>query len=256
GALAPEDGPVGLATAFAPRGPSGARNIARAGQAADRTGSIPPAGVGVGRRSASLGPAGAPAMLSIEDAHPPRTAFYDISARAVYLPSGEKLEAHSGLGPLMDQPHGMRIKMRGVTPPNVYRLRLRERLFHGVQAIRMLPEDEGTMFRRNGILAHSYMLGPSGQSNGCVSFKDYPRFLNAFLRGEVERLVVVAKLDRPPRFYNGREPLIARATRPERTAGRRLAYSGGDTPEDRSEAGGFSSWFSRLTSGKATPPDR
>jgi hypothetical protein len=38
------------------------------------------------------------------------------------------------------------------------------------------------------------MLGPNGQSNGCVSFKDYPKFLRAFLNGEVDRLVVVAHL--------------------------------------------------------------
>jgi hypothetical protein len=28
-----------------------------------------------------------------------------------------------------------------------------------------------------------------------VSFKDYPKFLNAFLRGEVDRMIVVARLD-------------------------------------------------------------
>ena len=36
------------------------------------------------------------------------------------------------------------------------------------------------------------MLGPSGASNGCVVFKDYNRFLQAYLRGDVRRLVVVA----------------------------------------------------------------
>jgi hypothetical protein len=117
-----------------------------------------------------------------------RTAIYDITARTVYLPSGERLEAHSGLGR----------RMRGATPPNTYKLRLRESLFHGVQAIRLIPEDERAMFGRDGILAHTYMLGRSGQSNGCVVFKDYPRFLRAFLRGEVDRMIVVARLDRPP----------------------------------------------------------
>ena len=43
------------------------------------------------------------------------------------------------------------------------------------------------------------MLGPNGQSNGCVSFKDYDKFLHAFLKGEVERLVVVMHLDGAPR---------------------------------------------------------
>jgi hypothetical protein len=42
------------------------------------------------------------------------------------------------------------------------------------------------------------MLGPNGESNGCVSFKDYPAFLNAYLRGEITRLVVVQRLDDPP----------------------------------------------------------
>ncbi len=31
-----------------------------------------------------------------------------------------------------------------------------------------------------------------GASNGCVVFRDYDRFLRAYLRGEVRRLVVVA----------------------------------------------------------------
>jgi hypothetical protein len=56
------------------------------------------------------------------------------------------------------------------------------------------------MFNRDGILAHSYMLGPNGQSNGCVSFKDYPKFLRAYLRGEIDRIVVVSRLARPPVF--------------------------------------------------------
>jgi hypothetical protein len=54
------------------------------------------------------------------------------------------------------------------------------------------------MFGRDGILAHTYMLGPSGQSFGCVSFRNYPEFLNAFLRGEIDRLVVVPHLQAPP----------------------------------------------------------
>jgi hypothetical protein len=62
----------------------------------------------------------------------------------------------------------------------------------------MTPVDDGKMHGRDGILAHSYMLGPSGQSNGCVSFSNYPAFLNAYLRGEVTRLVVVERLANPP----------------------------------------------------------
>ena len=56
------------------------------------------------------------------------------------------------------------------------------------------------MFGRDGMLAHSYLLGPNGQSHGCISFKDYPRFLRAFQRGEIERIVVVPRLGRPPTF--------------------------------------------------------
>jgi hypothetical protein len=119
------------------------------------------------------------------------TAVYDISARSVYLPSGQKLEAHSGLGEKMDDPRFVHVRMRGATPPNVYELTMRERLFHGVRAIRLNPVNDTKMFGRDGILAHTYMLGPNGQSNGCVSLKDYDKFLQAFLKGEIDRLIVV-----------------------------------------------------------------
>ena len=127
-----------------------------------------------------------------------RTAIYDIAARVVYLPNGERLEAHSGLGEHMDDIRYVDLKGRGPTPPNVYKLTLRERLFHGVRAIRLVPVDETKMYGRDGMLAHTYMLGPNGQSNGCVSFNNYEAFLNAYLRGEVDRLVVVERLDTPP----------------------------------------------------------
>ena len=120
-----------------------------------------------------------------------QTAIYDIEARVVTLPNGKRLEAHSGLGERLDDPRSIREKNRGVTPPNVYTLELRKDLFHGVRAIRLNPVDGSKMFGRDGILAHTYMLGPRGDSNGCVSFKNYDEFLNAFLRGEVTRMVVV-----------------------------------------------------------------
>jgi hypothetical protein len=122
------------------------------------------------------------------------TAVYDISAHTVYLPGGERLEAHSGLGEMLDNPRYVNAKDRGPTPPNVYDLALRGELFHEVRAIRLNPVGGDSMFGRDGILAHSYMLGPNGQSNGCVSFKDYPAFLHAYLRGEIDRLVVVPHL--------------------------------------------------------------
>jgi hypothetical protein len=140
-----------------------------------------------------------------------RTAIYDITARTVYLPSGRRLEAHSGFGDLMDNPRHVHVRMQGATPPNVYNLTLRERLFHGVRAIRLNPVDGSRMYGRAGILAHPYMLGANGQSNGCVSFSDYPEFLNAFLRGEVTRLVVVERLESPPgKFAAGQLPDRAR----------------------------------------------
>jgi hypothetical protein len=108
------------------------------------------------------------------------------------LPNGEKLEAHSGFGNLLDNARYVNKKNLGPTPPNVYRLSMREALFHGVRAIRLEPVGDGNMYGRVGMLAHPYMLGPNGQSNGCVSVQDYPKFLNAFLRGDIDRLIVVS----------------------------------------------------------------
>jgi hypothetical protein len=122
------------------------------------------------------------------------TAVYDISARIVYMPNGLKLEAHSGLGSLMDDPGHVSERNVGATPPNVYELKPRERPFHGVQALRMIPVGTQDTLGRSGLLAHSYMLGANGGSNGCVSIKDYERFLKAFNNGEINRLVVVASL--------------------------------------------------------------
>lgn len=133
-----------------------------------------------------------------DNPRPPKTAIYDITGQTVYMPNGERLEAHSGLGEYMDSPRHVSLKNRGSTPPNTYELKLRESLFHGVQAIRLTPVADSEMFGRDGILAHSYLLGPNGQSNGCISFKDYQKFLEAFLRGEVERVIVVARLDNAP----------------------------------------------------------
>ena len=122
----------------------------------------------------------------------PGVAVYDISAATVTLPSGEVLEAHSGLGVAQDNPDYVHVRMRGATPPGVYDLREREALFHGVRAIRLNPVGGSRAIHgRDGILAHTYMLGPSGASNGCVVFKNYTRFLQAYLRGEVRRMVVV-----------------------------------------------------------------
>ncbi|TMJ03570.1 MAG: DUF2778 domain-containing protein [Alphaproteobacteria bacterium] len=122
-----------------------------------------------------------------------QTAVYDISARTVYMPDGSKLEAHSGLHDHLDDPRYVHVKMRGATPPHTYDLVPREALFHGVEALRMIPVGgESEIFGRTGLLAHTYMLGPNGDSNGCVSFKDYGTFLRAYKNGQVKRLIVVA----------------------------------------------------------------
>ena len=122
------------------------------------------------------------------------TAVYDISARVVYLPDGTKLEAHSGLGQALDNPRFVAERAVGPTPPHVYELALREGSFHGVQAIRLNPVGEGGIYGRAGLLAHPFMLGPNGDSNGCVSFRDYEAFLRAYQNGQVKKLAVVAKL--------------------------------------------------------------
>lgn len=122
------------------------------------------------------------------------TAVYDISAHAVYLPNGLSLEAHSGIGSLKDDPEHANVPNTGATPPAVYALKPREQLFHGVQALRMIPAEGSSTNGRSGLLAHSYMLGPNGDSNGCVSIRDYDRFLKAFNDGEINRLVVVPSL--------------------------------------------------------------
>lgn len=122
------------------------------------------------------------------------TAIYDISAHTVYMPNGARLEAHSGLREHLDDPRFVHLRMRGATPPNVYALTPREALFHGVEALRLTPIGGGT-FGRAGLLAHTYMLGPNGDSNGCVSFRDYHAFLQAYKSGEVRRLVVVARMN-------------------------------------------------------------
>lgn len=144
---------------------------------------------------ASDNPGGAERALSAADTH---TAIYDIAAHTVYLPDGRKLEAHSGKGSFMDDPRAANLRMRGPTPPNVYDLTLRERLFHGVRALRLNPVDENRMYGRAGILAHTYMLRQPGASNGCVSFSNYQAFLSAYLNGEVKRMVVVGHLANAP----------------------------------------------------------
>ena len=153
----------------------------------------------------ALGPPAAPAKTSIFSIFSPQptrpagyddhTAVYDITARALYMPDGVKIEAHSGLGEYMDDPNHVNEHAKGATPPDLYDLQPRESLFHGVAAIRLIPVGgEEAVYGREGLLAHPFMMGDNGDSNGCVSIKDYDAFLKAFQDGKVTRLAVVAKL--------------------------------------------------------------
>jgi Protein of unknown function (DUF2778) len=124
------------------------------------------------------------------------TAVYDISAHMVYLPDGSKLEAHSGLGSMLDDPGSAKIRMHGVTPPHIYELTQREALFHGVPALRLNPiGGDDAVYGRSGLLAHTFMLGPNGDSNGCVSFRDYNAFLNAYRNQGIKKLAVVTRVE-------------------------------------------------------------
>ena len=124
------------------------------------------------------------------------TAVYDISARKVYLPDGTVLEAHSGLGAKKDDVRYAHVRMQGVTPPHIYDLTPREALFHGVPALRLTPiGGQDKIFNRDGLLAHTYMLGTGGDSNGCISFKDYYAFLDAYRKGGIRKIAVVARVE-------------------------------------------------------------
>jgi hypothetical protein len=147
---------------------------------------------------ASLGPNGGglfgkgPDLMSL--GYDGQTAVYDISAHAVYLPNGTVMEAHSGMGSLRDDPDHVNVPNTGATPPAVYSLKPREREFHGVAALRMTPVEGSDIGGRSGLLVHSYMMGPNGDSNGCVSVREYDRFLRAYNDGQFTHIAVVSSL--------------------------------------------------------------
>ena len=119
---------------------------------------------------------------------------YDLAAHAIYLPNGTVLEAHSGMGSLRDDLEHVSVPNLGATPPAVYSLKPREKDFHGVAAIRMTPTEGSDIFGRSGLLVHSYMLGPNGDSNGCISVREYDRFLKAFNDGQFSHIAVVTSV--------------------------------------------------------------
>ena len=146
--------------------------------------------------TASIAPREQNPMLGGSAPYERDTAVYDITAKMVYLPDGTKLEAHSGLGSNLDDPRSSRVRMRGVTPPHIYTLKPREALFHGVPALRLTPiGGESAIYGRDGLLAHTFMLGPNGDSNGCVSFKDYYAFLDAYRNKGIRKLAVLARVE-------------------------------------------------------------
>jgi peptidoglycan hydrolase-like protein with peptidoglycan-binding domain len=120
-----------------------------------------------------------------------KTAVYDVSSGTVTLPDGTKLEAHSGRGTAQDDPNSQKQRNRGTTPTGTYKLTPREARYHGVAALRLTPINGTNTHGRDGFLAHSYMLGPKGESHGCVVFKNYPAFLKAYNSGQINQIKIV-----------------------------------------------------------------
>lgn len=123
-----------------------------------------------------------------------KVAIYDVSGATVYMPDGTKLRAHSGIGHMRDNPKFEHVKMRGPTPAGIYRLKMRERRFHGVEAIRMTSIDGRDPKNRTGLLTHTNLLRGQIGSHGCVAFQNYEPFLNAFKRGRIDTLIVVPSM--------------------------------------------------------------
>ncbi len=141
-----------------------------------------------------------PKVTPIPDPGTKKVAIYDITNGVVHMPNGTKLEAHSGIGKMRDNPKYTHVKMKGPTPPGTYKLSMREKPFHGVAAIRLTSVDGKHPQNRTGLLAHTYLLrSRPGDSHGCVAFKHYDKFLAAFRRGEITHMVIVPE-------YNGRLP--------------------------------------------------
>ena len=50
------------------------------------------------------------------------------------------------------------------------------------------------------MLTHTRLLRRSIGSHGCVAFKDYNKFLNAFKRGKIKTLIVVPSMEKLPTY--------------------------------------------------------
>ena len=91
--------------------------------------------------------------------------------------------------------------MHGATPPHVYDLDRRARRCSTASrrcGCTPVGGAEAIPWTHRPVCTHSYLLGPRGDSNGCVSFKDYDAFLQRVSRsGKVKRMVVVASVDEP-----------------------------------------------------------
>jgi hypothetical protein len=98
------------------------------------------------------------------------------------------------MGAFRDDPDHVDVRMQGATPPAVYSLKPREREFHGVAALRMTVADGTDINGRSGLLVHSFMLGPNGDSNGCISVKEFDRFRRAYDDGQFTHIAVVNSL--------------------------------------------------------------
>ena len=134
------------------------------------------------------------------------TAVYDIAAKKVICPTAPSSRR---IRPRLE--NGRRALCAcadaGRAPPHIYELKPRKALFHGVPALRLTPiGGQDKIFGRDGLLAHTYMLGASGNSNGCVSFKDYYAFLNAYRNQGIRRLAVLAKVESRAVAANPRTP--------------------------------------------------
>ncbi|MBK8457013.1 MAG: DUF2778 domain-containing protein [Phyllobacteriaceae bacterium] len=101
---------------------------------------------------------------------------------------------------MKDNPRYIAHKMNGPTPPDVYKLSMREKRFHGVAAIRMTPVDGRSKHGRTGFLAHTALVRGTNGSHGCVAFKDYQTFLKAFKSGKITHMVVVNRKSDAPKY--------------------------------------------------------